>query len=75
MRIEVTQEDIDKGTPRNCADCPVAIAASRALGERVEVGRTFMSTANRSYWIPREVRNFITSFDSRDTVQPFSFEL
>jgi hypothetical protein len=31
MRIEVTQEDIDRGEPLNCRSCPVALAINRHL--------------------------------------------
>jgi hypothetical protein len=31
LKINVTQEDIDDGTPNNCASCPVALATNRAL--------------------------------------------
>jgi hypothetical protein len=31
LKINVTQQDIDDGTPKNCASCPVALATNRAL--------------------------------------------
>lgn len=74
MLISVTQEDIDKGE-RDCGKCPIALAASRAIGIPVDVG-------NREAWIngsprvmPSIARQFILRFDAQLAVKPFSFEL
>ena len=39
MKIDVTQEDIDKGLPKTCSQCPVARALSRAFGRLIRVGK------------------------------------
>lgn len=84
VTIEVTQDDIDQGSPANCTLCPVARAASRVFpGKNVQVGRTYMSVHNTplslegytEVLLPPEVTRFIRTFDQqgRAAVQPFTF--
>lgn len=84
MRIEVTQERIDRGKRQHACVCPVALA----LIPHMPKGTTFyvreyglevcehVFDANK--WqvnFPREVVEFITAFDRGDPVSPFAFEL
>lgn len=38
IKVDVTQQDIDKGVQCSSARCPIAIAAKRVLGKEVSVG-------------------------------------
>ena len=83
MRIEVTQEDIEKGRPASFFWCPVARAVRRATGypAKATYGRVsvqlspgpmkpklFCST-------PLMVDLFIGQFDLEEPVEPFAFDL
>ena len=90
-RYEVSQEDIDKGIPRECRFCPVARAVQRGIGRRgwvVEVkGRSITFLLWRDWQtgggikrsvtldLPWEVKNLIWDFDDGKPIEPFSFEL
>lgn len=77
-RIEVTQEDIEKGKLGECSACPIALAMRRATGKPFEVGTDI-------YWLgfdlrsermlPPEAALFVSDFDDKKPVQPFSFEI
>ncbi len=78
MLIEVTREDIDKGTPCSAGSCPIARAMMRAGLKRPTVARSL-------YWrdrkgehytsTPDEAWRFAVDFDSKLPVDPFTFEL
>jgi hypothetical protein len=79
MRIDVTQEDIEKGERRHACRCPIARAISRAASSQATVGQ---SVAGYSAWIgdtkvllPACAAVFAHSFDAGDVVSPFSFDL
>lgn len=79
MRIQVTQDDIDKGIPKDCNACPVARAVRRALNAdavsaaariRVQKG------SKRIHYKPSlRVFKFYRQFDGGYFVKPFTFEL
>ncbi len=78
MRIEVTQNDIDRGRPRCNYGCPVALALRRTLGSQ----RAWKVTEQRienpdggRIVAPSEVRQFVIFFDHGACVAPFAFEL
>jgi hypothetical protein len=79
MRINVTQEDINKGCQNDSGTCPIALALSRATGNAVHVRAIYASVYNWSLLyttdLPIEARLFIRDFDSGKHVDPFSFEL
>ena len=77
MKIEVTQEDINKGAPYRPSTCPVALAISRRLHDKrnVLVGYHTVLIDGRLYDFPPEATNFIVRFDDREPVQPFKFKL
>ena len=88
MKITVTQEDINEGSPQDPGSCPVALACIRELKlgktddievveNAVAVGR---STANgdwvtKTYKPPVKVTKFIEAFDKGKPVKPFTFTL
>ena len=86
LTINVTQDDIDKGTRGDGASCPVAIAIHRRCptvyadilvdGQHIKID----SDAEDFYFkldIPKKVRNFTAKFDQQGPaeVTPFSFKL
>lgn len=75
--VHVTIEDIQRGERCQCDTCPVALAASRAFGEPVDVGALMWCGERKAVEIPPEVRVFIAAFDDGDTanIRPFSFEV
>lgn len=77
IRVEVTQDDINKGVQDNCTKCPVALALSRAFGIPVTVEATFATVNGKEIPIPYEVYEFIWKFDGvgKDGVKPFIFFL
>jgi hypothetical protein len=76
--INVTQEDIDKGIPKECGKCPVALAIKRAGNfEFVSVDGCEIYIDGSDFACPNEVDFFIRDFDTGgpSAVFPFSFEL
>ena len=73
--IEVTQEDIDKGTRRDSTSCPVALAAARLLGGTPRVSMCFISLQGLHAEIPEHAGELIFRFDQDLDVEPFEFEV
>ena len=61
MRVEVTAEDIRRGKPESCSQCPVARALRRALRDRTWcVGHyCAYNGAGREFDLPGEVIAFV----------------
>ena len=80
MKIEVTQQDIDKGLNNNCFSCPIALAVKRKIDtgnvlvycDRISVMSTISSY---DYKLPKKAQTFIKRFDDRKPVEPFTFEV
>jgi len=80
MKIEVTQEHINKGKRKNCYRCPVALAIESAIPDSwVSVGwQTITVDKDQQYATqrtPTAVTEFINKFDRRKKVEPFEFVL
>jgi hypothetical protein len=76
MIINVTEEDIKNGVPRNSTCCPIALAIKRQNNNRpLDIGLYGIFRYNKASIIfPVEVTLFIQNFDMGGPVQPFSFE-
>ena len=79
MKITVTQEDIENGSPSEWDACPVALALARATGKKWLVCPTrFKLPAPDNYGngppMSYEVSTFVEAFDSGKPVEPFTFE-
>lgn len=78
VKIEVTQEDIDRGVCGNATRCAVARAIRRIVGKRnIEVTQNNIAV-NSDFDVapPKKVRDFIDKFDAnKKSVKPFSFVL
>mgnify|MGYP003556362465 CR=1 FL=1 len=76
MKIQVTQEDIDKGIKQNICNCPIALSLKRNF-PRAKVGCsiTLNGTWNDAIDTPVEASCFIDKFDNDLPVEPFEFDL
>lgn len=89
MKIEVTEEDIKKGTTDPC-NCPVARAIKRATGYGASVSHTVgivysmdekqedgsNSITTKETYLPTRVEKFIYKYDEdTKSVKPFTFLL
>lgn len=78
MRIEVTQEHIDKGTPEDACNCPVALAIREALkaeAEEIRVHHSDIWIWGDLYNTSEAVERFVWNFDVGVSVAPFTFDL
>lgn len=80
VKIDVTQDMIDKGIRGNTSLCPIAKALRAAGLKRPSVGTyAFFDMKKERYQIelPKKALTFITHFDGqgRNAVKPFSFNL
>jgi hypothetical protein len=74
-RIEVTQDDIDRGVIGDGDCCPIALAMRRRW-PNVSVGtRAVYLSGMRMTELPREARHFIVDYDLGEPVYPFSFDV
>lgn len=80
--VEVTQRDLDEGTPCSPSCCPVALAMRRVFDRDMYLSdRDFAFVGRHGELgsvtpLPRSVQAFIKGFDNPDTreeVTPFSF--
>lgn len=81
LKINVTAEDIAEGIPGNCANCPIALAALRAIvalgfDAYVTVDKYLKVYANpigiklAQFQLPARALDFIVAFDSRVKTSP-----
>lgn len=85
IRIDVTQDDIDDGHPRESECCPVALALNRTMplpwkwNVGVRPARAWLREPGvpvaSVLVLPPRVDRFISRFDRGETVKPFSFEI
>lgn len=80
MIIEVTQSDIDGGTPRDSGKCPITLAAQRVFPNKVTTGVVFIFERTGpcgyvTYRLPKEATDFVGKFDKGLPVEPLTFEI
>lgn len=76
MRIEVTQEHIERGIRGACGCCPVALAIhSASNAEVVSVSSGWAYLDHRGFVLPPHVRRAIDTYDDQGVMIPFTFEL
>jgi hypothetical protein len=82
VEVEVTQEDVDGGTPASECCCPVALGLRRALGCDVWVGEHQWGILGSEAYpmlvlpTPRSAQAFIKVYDNqltREDAAPFKF--
>lgn len=82
-QINVTQDDIDKGSPRDCCSCPIAFAVSRVVRPDVPVSVGIYQLVIRDHEgtvhirLPQIAEYFRREFDrdGKSAVSPIQFEL
>lgn len=82
MKIDVTQEDINRGKKGSILSCPIALAVKRQTGLHVVhayCGAVEYSLAPREgKWMrgdyPKEVQDWVMAYDSFRHVLPISFD-
>ena len=82
MRINVTQQHIDKGIARSFINCPVALAIKEHTEFRILVWDFVELWDDRSGCrlvtnakLPERIIDWINDFDRRRKMQPITFEL
>lgn len=84
IKIQVTQEDIDRGQPHHCENCPIALAVKRVLLNEgvpfyhlsVDGGIEFYIDADRYIWEGnKESKQFVKDFDHDLPVRPIELEV
>lgn len=75
MRIQVTDKHINLGEVSNCEACPVALAVTQAVGEDAIASYDEIAIGIMRFSTPNRVREFMSAFDDRMNVRPFSFNL
>lgn len=83
MKIEVTNDDIQRGEPCEPLRCPVALAVTRATGacgdDLVIVDYDSMYTRVCGIiWkasLPMDIKEFIRAFDAGESVVPSEFNI
>ena len=82
LKVNVTQEHIDKGERYSTSACPIARALkdvlpadSCAVNVRAAVAVWFQNSGYYRAWLPHSAQDFVVEFDSGQDVEPFSFEL
>lgn len=76
MIIEITQNDINLGTPHSMGFCPIALAVGRKFDTYVEVSIDGIRIKNKYFKISQKCKSFISNFDYNiKPVYPFKFKL
>jgi hypothetical protein len=81
MKIEVTQEDIDKAVRGDPFCCPIALAVKRQSGKDVYVRSKWISLdsndgcSREKIFLSLKAADFIYKFDHGIKVEPFIFEI
>jgi hypothetical protein len=80
VKIEVTQDDIEKGKRNQCNLCPVARAVKRVahiwgVGSPGVYPTERMAPLNSIADLPYKARTFVCRFDNALPVKPFTFTL
>lgn len=83
LTVDVTQADIDAGTPKAKCGCPIALALDRAGhaasiiidDQQPSVGCVNVFISGLWADLPDEASCFVDRFDAGRSVQPFTFTL
>jgi len=84
VRVEVTAELIAAGIRKSCFECPLALAAMRALGGEFAYITTKgccvdfpegSAPERVRFRLPELAVDFMRAFDGGHNVEPFSFEI
>lgn len=73
--IEVTEEDIRLGVPKDAFACPIALAMKRVFGFEVEADGPHFRFGVVEGRGPKKIDEFVSAFDLGFVVTPFEFDL
>lgn len=81
--VTVTERDIKLGEKHDTQSCPVSRAVARSFHKKIGTyiiwGKTIefplLHDESKSVKAPKSVENFVSDFDSGETVEPFTFKL
>ena len=75
MKIEITQQDIDKGRRDLFDDCAIALGLNHEFAYELSVSRGWIRIGKDYYRSMPEVRRWIADFDRGRLVNPITIEL
>lgn len=75
MLIEVTADDIRQGCRNSCSNCPVALAITRAVGQKAFIGSHTWRISDAKHILPHNAIMFIHDYDQFRPVMPTTFEI
>ena len=77
IHVQLTKEDIERGTRLDRWACPVALALWRATGVKWSVGNRSCRRLGqyKEVPLPGEVMEFIREFDEARRVRPLEFDI
>ena len=80
MKIQVTQQHIDRGFKGSCTQDPIALALADAGFTKPRASPTYLSVEGwrgerDNYPTPESVLEFMKQYDNDRLVWPFEFEL
>ena len=73
-KIQITQEDIDKGLRRNASNCAIAVGLKQEFAYGISV-TDVLQIGNDDYQATPEVVRWFTDFDRGRSVEPITIEL
>lgn len=75
--VHVSTDHIGKAKELLCLKCPVELAMADIFGKDCWCGRQRCGIIGEptEWYLPSEARSFVSGFDERKPVKPFSFKL
>ena len=73
-KIQITQEDIDKGVRRNASNCAIAVGLKEEFAYEISVTNMIV-IGNDAYQAEPEVVRWFANFDMGRPVKPITIEL
>ena len=73
-KIQITQEDIDKGIRRNASNCAIAVGLKQNFAYNISVADV-IRIGNDDYQATPEVVRWFVNFDRGRPVKPITIEL
>jgi hypothetical protein len=75
--LRITQAEIDRGKRNNCGLCPVALAATRALGQDMWFDTQLLMpmVGGEPIQVPEEIAAWAVAFDRGERMTPRDFPI
>lgn len=75
FEIELTNDDIGDGAKGNCELCPIALAATRAIGLPARVGWNRIFVDGYAGEMPEAAKQFVKNFDAGRPTETLKFTI